>query len=310
MTKKLLDHKTILITGGTGFIGSKVVEKLKETVSANFIILSRSKKIREIPSLEYIECDLLDERSLAKISAKIQKIKYVLYMAAMIPSISTEDDLEENVKQNLIATLNLLKYLPSDVKGFVYSSSVDVYGEPIYKPINEKHPTNPLTYYGASKLATEKFLSIFLKSRKIPLTILRYSQVYGPGEPKIKAIPVFIDKIIKGESPIIFGDGSETRDYVYIDDVVNATVLALSKNLNGIFNISSGKSYNIKEVLDIIIRLSGKKVKPIHKNRIKKSFNSIFDLALAKEELGYIVSTTIEKGLKKQIKFAQWKQNE
>ena len=304
MGDKLVD-RNILITGGTGFVGSRVVEKLKKDKDVNLIVLSRTKQGKEAPNIEYILCDLSSEKSLGAIKNRIQNVSYVLHMAAMMPKSSFKDELEESVKQNLLVTLNLLKYLPSHIKGFVYSSSIDVYGEPIYNPIDEKHPTNPLTYYGASKLAAEKFLSIFLKSRGIPLTILRYSQVYGPGEPKIKAIPVFIDKIVKGESPIIFGDGSDIRDYVYVDDVASATVLALNKNLNGIFDIGSGKGYSIKEVLDIVVRISGKDIKPIYKGRIKKLFNSTLDITLAKDKLGYLPSLCVEEGLKKNIEFME-----
>jgi len=304
MGSKLAD-RNILVTGGTGFVGSRVVEKLKKDKDTNLIVLSRTKYGKEAPNVEYILCDLSSENSLSAIKNRIQNVSYVLHMAAMMPKSSLKDELEENVKQNLMVTLNLLKYLPLHIRGFVYSSSIDVYGEPIYNPVDEKHSTNPLTYYGASKFATEKFLSIFLKNRGVPLTILRYSQVYGPGEAEIKAVPVFINKIVKGESPIIFGDGSDIRDYVYVDDVANATVLALSKKLNGIFNIGSGKGYSIKEVLDIIIRLSGKKVEPIYKDRIKKSFNSTLDITLAKEKLGYLPSMCIEEGLKKELEFME-----
>jgi len=304
-----LANRNILITGGTGFIGSRVVEKLKRD-NVDLIILSRSKQGKEATNIEYILCDLSSEKSLMAIKDRIQNVSYVLHMAAMMPKSSFQDELEENVKQNLLVTFNLLKYLPSHIKGFVYTSSIDVYGEPTYNPIDENHPTNPLTYYGASKLAAEKFLNIFLKSREIPLAILRYSQVYGLGEPKIKVIPVFIDKIVKGESPIIFGDGSDVRDYVYIDDVVNATVLSLSKKTNGIFNIGSGKGYSVKEVLDIIIDILGKDIKPIYKPRIRKTYTSIFNITLAKKRLSYSPSTTIKKGLKKQIEFAQEERNE
>jgi UDP-glucose 4-epimerase len=307
--EKRLDGKTILITGGTGFIGSNIVKKLRENENVSLIVVSRSKRIKEAPNLEYIKCNLLDEKSIATIQSKIRDVDYVLHMAAMIPKSSSQDELEENVKQNLLATLNLLKYLPANIKGFVYSSTIDVYGEPIYNPIDETHQTNPLTYYGASKLATEKYSSIFLNRRQIPLTILRYSQVYGPGEPKIKAIPVFIDMVIKGEYPILYGDGSDTRDYVYVDDVVNATILALSKNLNGVFNIGCGKGYSVKEVLDMIIDISGKEIKPIYKPIIKKPFSSIFDITLAKEKLDYLPSATIKEGLKKQIEFTQGERN-
>ena len=305
------NNKTILITGGTGFIGSKVVRRLKENKNIYVKVLSRSKSDKEYCNVEYIKCDLLNELDLKRICSKIRDVDIVLHMAAKMPRSSLQQaDIDENIKQNLLTTINLLKYLPKNIERFVYSSTIDIYGKPIYNPIDESHPTNPLTYYGASKLASEKYLSIFLNHRETPLTILRYSQVYGPGEPRIKAIPVFIDKFINNEPPILFGDGSDVRDYVYIDDVVNATILALSKNVSGIFNIGSGKCYSVKEVLDIIIDILGNDIKPIYKPRIRKAYTSIFNISLAKKRLGYSPSTTIKEGLKKQIEFAQEERNE
>ena len=305
------NNKTILITGGTGFIGSKVVRRLKENKNIYVIVLSRSKSDKEYSNVEHIKCDLMNELDLKRICSKIRDVDIVLHMAAKMPRSSLQQaDIDENIKQNLLTTINLLKYLPKNIERFVYSSTIDIYGKPIYNPIDESHPTNPLTYYGASKLASEKYLSIFLNHRETPLTILRYSQVYGPGEPRIKAIPVFIDKFINNKPPILFGDGSDVRDYVYIDDVVNATILALSKNVSGIFNIGSGKGYSVKEVLDIIIDILGNDIKPIYKPRIRKAYTSIFNISLTKKRLGYSPSTTIKEGLKKQIEFAQEERNE
>lgn len=305
--KNKLDGETILITGGTGFIGSNIIKKLRQNKNITLIVLSRTKTGKEGANLEYIKCDLLDEKTLAKISSPIKNVNYTLHLAAMMPKSSFQDELEENVEQNLIASLNLLKYLPETLKGFVYSSTIDVYGEPRYIPIDENHPTNPLTYYGISKLSAEKFINIFLRRKNIPLAILRYSQVYGPGEPKIKAIPNFIDMIIRGKSPVLYGDGSDIRDYVYVDDVVNATILALSKGLNGVFNIGFGKGYSVKEILDMIIALSRKDIKPIYKPRIKKAFKYTMDITLARDRMGYSPSTTIQEGLKNQIEFMKRK---
>jgi UDP-glucose 4-epimerase len=174
------NNKTILITGGTGFIGSKVVRRLKENKNIYVKVLSRSKSDKEYSNVEYIKCDLLNELDLKRICSKIRDVDIVLHMATRMPRSSLQqEDIGENMKQNLLTTINLLKYLPKNIERFVYSSTIDIYDKPIYNPIDESHPTNPLTYYGASKLASKKYLSIFLNHRGTPLTILRYSQVYG-----------------------------------------------------------------------------------------------------------------------------------
>ncbi|MQK95329.1 NAD-dependent epimerase/dehydratase family protein, partial [Escherichia coli] len=129
----------------------------------------------------------------------------------------------------------------------IYSSSVAVYGEPKYLPVDENHPLNPLSPYGLSKLASEWYILLYNKLYGLDYTILRYSNVYGPRqrtEGDAGVIAIFTKKILNGENPIIFGDGNQTRDFVFVKDVAKANLLSI-KSKNGIYNIGSGKETRI-----------------------------------------------------------------
>ncbi|MBI4122974.1 MAG: NAD-dependent epimerase/dehydratase family protein [Parcubacteria group bacterium] len=300
-------EKIILVTGGNGFIGSRVVEALRKQEGVSIISLSKDAIPGHEGNVRHVKADL-SKRDACKNIKAIGPIDYVLHLAGRTPSVrSTDEKPEEYVKHNVLASLYLAECLPDIVKGFVYASTIDVYGKPQYLPLREDHPLNSLTYYGASKAAAEKYLSVFFDEKGIPLTILRYSQVYGPGEPVVKAIPKFIEAITQKQKPVLYGLGSELRDYAYIDDVVQATILALNKNLGGTFNISSGQGIRIRDALTMLLQISGASLEPIQKPGIKEAFDLVMDISSAKEKLGYAPSVEIREGLKKEFEFFQIK---
>lgn len=302
----MLAGRNIIITGGTGFIGSHLLIKLIEN-KANIVLLGRDSNKPQISDLiekrkiNFIKYDLT--KGDQNISTIIADADCLVHLGAFIPrsGASTDDDLYKSIKVNIQGTCNLLKDFQPYIKKIVFASTVDVYGIPVEIPINEQHPTNPVTYYGSSKLAAEKYLSVFSGYYSIKNTILRFSHVYGPGEISNKAIPNFIRMVINGEPPIIFGDGSDVRDYVYVDDVVNATILAIQKNCNGIYNVTSGKGYSISETAKRIIKFSKKDIKPTFKPGGKKPTKFIFDISKAQKDLGYFPKNSIDEGLTKEI---------
>ena len=161
----ILNGKTVLVTGGTGFIGSHLVRKLIQN-NVDVIVLSRKEPVNA-SDYKSIKCDISDSKSLENIKDKISDVDYVIHLASLIPDTLTEDSIEANIQQNVMTAINLIKNLSSKTKSVIYSSTIDVYGIPNYNPIDENHPANPSTNYGISKLTAEKIMLNFLENCKL-----------------------------------------------------------------------------------------------------------------------------------------------
>ena len=170
----------------------------------------------------------------------------------------------DSVDLNIKGTVNLLGFLPN-LKSITFSSTYMVYGTPIFNPVNEDHPTDPNVVYGASKLATEKFLQIFAKESKISLSILRIMGIYNVEKPHGQAIPSFVKMIASNQSPTIYGTGEIRRNHLYIDDAINAILTTVNNPKTGIFNIGGSDATSNLEIIQMINEKMGKNVKPIFK---------------------------------------------
>lgn len=295
----------VLVTGGAGQIGAQLIKKLANNGNNIFILdmnIRQDISIVKLPNkIEYLECDLRKENDLEKIRNKLRDINYVFHLAALVSnSKDILKDGEEIINSNVKAMINLLKYIGS-VRGFCFSSSMMIYGFPKRLLISEEHRTDPINIYGASKLAAEKYLSIFSRQTGIPCQILRISSVYGSGKIGPRAIPTFIQAVLNNKSPVIYGDGTVTRDYVYIDDVVDACILAMKKCVGGVYNIGSGKGYSVKDIASTIIRIVEKDLQVEFRESSQNPLNVILDISKAKRELGYSPKVGIEEGLLKEI---------
>jgi len=267
------------------------------------VLLNISPKDR-IRGVTYIKCDLCDEFAVEKIKNRLKGVDYVLHAAGVIPGFSGPGKPEQqDFVKNTAITVSLCKILPKDIKGFVYVSTMDVYGVPLYLPIDEKHSISPLTYYSLGKFASEEFLRIFLSGTKTHFTVLRYSHIYGPGEAKIKVIPVFIDKVLKEEAPVFYGDGADRRDYIYVDDAARAMVLGLNSGFDGVVNIGSGAPRSIKSVFEKINRICKKDIKPVFRPRQKAKYDICCDIKLAKRKIGFSPEVDFIEGLKRHIDY-------
>jgi len=292
----------ILLTGATGFIGSHLTQKL---LHAGHKITILARDISRIP--EYlrktcmvIRCDLVEPNTLSDLNKQVHCCKVLIHLAAKIPQHNEAPECREEMHSaNVKTTQNLLKILPKTISHIIYASTLDVYGLPNSLPIKENHRTNPITNYGDSKLEAEKVLIKYCNKQK-KLTILRISQVYGPGKQGIKAIPIFIKKIANGQQPTLFGDGSDLRDYVYVEDVARAFVKSVEKSIGGIFNISGGDKASIKDIVELIINISGKNIHPIYKKRNKPKIDTYFNISKARKELGFFPSVSLIEGIKLQ----------
>ncbi|MFB0534915.1 MAG: NAD-dependent epimerase/dehydratase family protein [Anaerolineae bacterium] len=298
-----------MVTGGTGFIGQRLVEKLSD-YNTKIIVLGRNRRKSKIVEelvdkgrVEFLTCDLSETSQVEEANRIVRQNFFLLHLASYMLGSSLEEGYNaiKSIAINVEAVLRSVDVFKQKIIGIVYISTVDVYGTPTYLPIDEKHSTNPLTFYGASKLAGEKYLQVLASNENIPLTILRFSEVYGPGEWHRKAIPNFIRDIISDKPPTIFGDGSDVRDYVYLDDAVGAIISSFLERKEGIYNIAGGQGISIRELATKLIKLAGSELSPNFLPSAKPSSRFVFDISKAQKELDFYPQFSLDEGLKAEI---------
>lgn len=253
----------ILVTGGAGFIASQIADTFIENGHNVFIIddLSTGFEKNINPKAKFIRANIKD-KSLSDLFEK-EKFDVVDHHAAQMDVRRSVADPEFDANTNILGTINLLQNsVKSGVKKFIFASTGGaVYGEQEYFPADEKHPTSPLSPYGISKLTVEKYLYFYNAQYGLNYSILRYANIYGPrqnpfGEAGVVAI--FSTKLLNGEQPVINGTGEQTRDYVFVKDVVNANLLMLNDKNCDIFNIGTGIETNVNQVFNTLNKIVGK----------------------------------------------------
>jgi UDP-glucose 4-epimerase len=247
----------ILVTGGAGFIGSHIVDKYLELGHSVTVIdnLSTGKKENINPNAKFIEMDIKDE-SISKIFAE-GNFDVLSHQAAQMDVRVSVNDPKFDAQNNIIGSLNLYENCKNyGVKKITFASSGGtVYGEQDEFPCDETHTTNPVSPYGISKLTNEYYLYYYKQIYGIDYVALRYGNVFGPRQnPNGEAgvIAIFANKLINNDQPIINGDGLITRDYIYISDVVEANVRCLEKEVNGIYNVTTGIETNVNHIFQVL----------------------------------------------------------
>lgn len=298
----------VLVTGGAGFIGSHVLDLLIENGYEVVIVdnLSTGKEEFINKKAIFYKKDITDD-DLYEIFEK-EKPDYVIHQAAQIDVQKSIDNPVFDVKVNVLGTVNLLECCrKSGVKKVVYASSAAVYGNPKYFPIDEGHRINPISYYGISKHTPEHYFEVYSQLYGLKYTILRYANVYRiRQDPKGEGgvISIFIDKMLKGERPIIFGDGNQTRDFVYVKDVAKANLLALERGDNEVVNISTGKPTSINELVEMMNKIMNTSLEPIYTEPRKGDIvHSYLDNKKALDVLGWKPEYSLEEGLKETIEY-------
>ena len=302
-------NSKILVTGGAGFIGSHLVAKLAQQgynvrVLDNLSTgkLSNIERLLKEGSVDFIKGDIKDAST---VKAAVCSVDVVYHLAAQISVPLSILNPKLNHEVNVVGTSNLLSASKNAGVGrFVFVSSCAVYGEPIYLPIDETHPTNPISPYAESKLISEQECIKLSKKNEIEAAVVRLFNVYGPRQGLNEysgVITKFIEKIKKKLPLTIFGDGQQTRDFVFVQDITNALLLASkSKDANGqIFNIGTGKATTIKSLAETLLALTDSKVKlkfaPERSGDIKHSYANI---SKANKILGYKPEFHLSEGLK------------
>lgn len=298
----------MLVTGGAGFIGSNIVGTLLDvganvTVIDNFLT-GKKENLAEYSSLKLIKADI---RSFDDLKIYLEDVDYIFHQAAL-PNVSKSiKNPRLTTDINVLGTVTLLQAaLDHDIKALVFASSSSVYGDTPTLPKVETMPTKPLSPYGISKLAAEEYCRVFHEIYGLPTVSLRYFNVFGPKQDPTSrysaVICSFISKVLKGESPIIYGDGEQSRDFTYVSDVIDANILAAkSKNTKGkVYNIACNQKTTVNELADIIISFSDKNIKPKHdKPREGDIRHSLADISQAKADFNYDPKYSLRDGLQK-----------
>ena len=297
--------KKVVVTGGAGFIGSHLAQELARWGWRVIIIDDLSSGKREnierlLNKAKFIEGSIL---ALPRLQKLFQGIDYVFHLAA-IPSVprSIDNPLISH-EANVTGTLNvLIAARDNGVKKVIYASSSSVYGDTPTLPKRENMSPNPQSPYAVTKLAGEYYCRVFEEVYGLATVCLRYFNVYGPRQDPnsqyAAVIPRFIKRASEGKSPIIFGDGEQTRDFTFIKDVVETNILAAESQACGVFNIGRGKSITINELANLILNITGSRVKPVYQEpRPGDIRHSVADISKAKT-FGYKPKYGLEEGLR------------
>jgi dTDP-glucose 4,6-dehydratase len=308
-------NSRILVTGGAGFIGSHLVDRLIDA-EADVTVLDnldtgRMENIaqhKQNRNFHFIKGDIRDFDVVKRL---VKDVDAVLNLAA-IASVqrSVEDPLLVN-DVNVKGTLNLLKAsVDSEVKRFVQASSAAVYGDVQKLPVREDYLPMPLSPYAVSKLAADNYTVVFNQIYGLETVCLRFFNVYGPRQannPYSGAITIFTNELLGNRVPRIFGDGEQTRDFVYVGDVVSAVMLALSEKeaIGEVFNVASGKATTINKIVQILQKLTGKEdLQPVYEAPREGDIRySYADVGKARRLLGYESVFSLEEGLKELVNY-------
>ncbi|MBM3243780.1 MAG: SDR family oxidoreductase [Candidatus Omnitrophica bacterium] len=307
-----------LVTGGAGFIGSHIVEGLvnrghKVRVLDNFSSGKKENLKNVLGKIDLMNSDIRLKRTCVK---ACYEMDFVLHQAALRSVPKSMNNPEDYNEVNISGTLNMLEACRlNKVKRFVFASSSSVYGDVKNFPEKESFAPMPISPYALTKLAGEHYCKIFSHHYGLPTVSLRYFNVFGPrqslDDEYAVVVPKFINSMLKNQHPPVYGTGKQSRDFTFVTNVVNANLLAAkSKSLKyGIFNVASGKDYTVLELIEILNRIMGKRIKPIFlKKRPGDVFRTFADLSLVKKVLGFKPEFNFTQGLK--ITLDYWRNNE
>jgi UDP-glucose 4-epimerase len=305
-----MKNKNVLVTGGAGFIGSNIVKYLvmngnSVKVVDNFMSGFRS-NLDPFPDVEIITGDVRDKTI---VENAMHDVEVVFHLAASVGNKRSIEYPLIDAEINVLGTLQVLEAARKEgVRKIVASSSAGIFGELKTMKIKEDHPAEPDSPYGCTKLCEEKLCLAYAKLYPIEVICLRYFNVYGPNQRYDaygNVIPIFVFRMLRNEPLTIFGDGEQTRDFVYVDDIVQANIKAAdSTGISGAFNIGSGRSVTINHLAEIITR--GNKIKVEYgSERPGDVRHSLADLSLAQKQINYHPNTDLEKGIEDYITWAR-----
>ena len=298
----------ITVTGGAGFIGSHLVDRLIEdghTVQVIDNLYTGNKEFVHSKA-QFVELDIRDP----KLYSVLEEFRpdYIFHEAAQTEVSTSMSDPMLDCDINLMGLINLLNAaVKLDVKKFLMPSSAAVYGNLDTLPLNEEMIGNPSSFYGLTKLTTEHYLRIYHEAFGLPYICYRYSNVFGPrqgngGEGGV--ISIFAKAIVQGSPIIIYGDGKQTRDFIYVDDVVEANILGMQHQVTGIYNVSTGISSSVNLLVDEFRNISGKNIEVVYdKPRLGDIRDSVLATDKSEKELLFTAKYNLHDGLIKTYEY-------
>lgn len=302
-----------LVTGGAGFIGSNLVRGLlshgqRVRVYDNFSTGKPENLAGLDPSLEVVEGDLRDA---ARLKEALQGVNLLFHQAAMVSVPLSMDDPQTCFAVNVQGTLHLLRAArQAGVERVVLASSAAVYGDSQALPLRENEAGNPLSPYAASKLANEIYGRLYTRAFDLPVVALRYFNVYGPRQRPdsdyAAAIPIFVRQLLDGQTPTIFGDGHQVRDFIYVEDVVRANLLAAESAAAAgqAINVCTGQQTDLLTLLDTLARILQSRPQPrFAPPRPGDIYRSYGDPALARRLMGFAAQVDLHAGLSQTVEW-------
>jgi len=299
----------VLVTGGAGFIGSHLVDRLVQEGHEVVILdnLSTGKRRNLNRTARFYKLDIQSWR-LERVFRN-ERPNIVMHLAAQMDVRKSVEDPIFDAQVNVLGMLNVLQQsIKHGVRKVVFSSSGGaIYGEQEIYPVPESHVTRPLSPYGISKLCGEQYLSYYQRVGGLQMVSLRYANVYGPrqdpdGEAGVVAI--FIQKLLNNEQAIVYGNGRQTRDFVYVDDVVEANLAVMGQETQGTYNVGTGEETSINDLLRILIAHTNSPCKEVHgPAKIGEQIRSVIDSNKLRQELSWEPRIELREGLKRTVDY-------
>jgi UDP-glucose 4-epimerase len=298
----------VLVTGGCGFIGSHIVDKLIQEKHDVYVVdnLVTGHKQNVSQNIPIMDCDINSDM----MDKVVQDFKpeVIIHQAAQVSVAHSINDMLYDEKVNIHGTVKIIDLAKKyDVKKIIFASSAAVYGNPVTLPVDLNHPTEPLSPYGVSKLSVEYYLKMANTLSGLDYTILRYANVYGPrqdahGEGGV--ISIFSDCLANGNPPTIYGDGEQTRDFVYVEDVASANVQALSLGHNQVLNVSTGEEISVKNLFETMQEVAGLSLDVNYEDERNGDIRkSVLCNKKTKEVLNWNPQTSLFEGLQKTLNY-------
>lgn len=301
-----------IVTGGAGFIGSHITETLLENNASKVTIIDNmtTGTIENLKHLDHSRIELVcgDIKTL-DMEPIFENHDYIFHEAALISVFESIEKPKETNQTNIDGTFNVLEAAKNTgIKKVISASSAAVYGETEVLPNVETLPLQPLSPYAVSKALLELYSYTYTQTYKLPTACLRYFNVFGPRQkadsPYSGVIPKFISALLKDENPVIYGDGKQTRDFIYVKNIAKANYEVALNDATGVYNIAHGKTTSINELLEIICEIMGYDCNPTYLPRPKGDIiDSVADITKAQEEFGFKSEHDFKKELKETIDY-------